>query len=976
MQRLLLNALQSVLMICLLISSGYAQKNLLNQNISGFENSGSAWEGDPTGFISVSTEKSFSGTNSFKYHATANSSEKPIYSIDTRHTIMQVRTAHAKNGKYLVAASYEGAVLGLSFTGTILWKNELSGLMVHDLWCSDLDNDGVDEVLVASADGSAYCLDGNGIRKWRFQPDEAPMYAITAVHKNGVPYVVCGGLDLAFCYLSADGSLIQKVHSSTYSQEATWGIDSKYNKLHYAGFLRPFKKADGTEALALLGTNNHMQVSGSVYVFDPLATAPYKRIKLPAMGGIGAMNVCDVNGDGADEFVLGNSQHYSSTGIACVDVTAGTATQYPVPTVNFGYLITHTALVNDGGVKKILALHGDQIHLMTTDFNVAGAEYLKTNFDAFNGIWQDGNLIYLASAQSGGSCIHMLDMANANWKEDFKTIQPKGKFKQFVDNTDLVRNEIKAFVKPAYQREQLPVYFIEGSASSGVAKTVYDDIKANEHNPVLLNGSSWSHAENWDRSSMASAAYRDRRDARRTYDKTQTEVVDFFSSLYPGQEGIGVWGGHGNDPYYFQLSTHKKVMDAAAGKKTILIFPELEDHSSDFAWVMNDLFYPMADYAKNKNAQIYVRTKHNFWYANAYLPMWKKLLDGEYPGVFVPSMEETTDKAMDLSIPARAGVWASGAINEWGSRSVPDNPSFDRARQFGYQRVPNHFLRHTVYMLANGATVINNFNLNPDYMSVVWSLIAKGALFIPKPDEILSYSPVHLSMFEPDADFLNDGSNAKWQVMYDENAEQTKSFVFGRLNGTWIGAQTTKWDFSNYVNGVKDRRQNFLPPMPNGMVLITPPQSGPKASTTAVRGKLVDHLHPMYKNIMKEYYTDGRYYYSADGLQKFNADTYYTTIKQDIENKSQLLPLTVSGKAAWVVAQLDPTHLRLTVVDGGYLSPDDRKIRVSFHSVTPVSMTDVLDGTNFDVSDKSNVEVDIPCGIFRFIDIELSTPLQ
>ena len=52
-----------------------------------------------------------------------------------------------------------------------------------------------------------------------------------------------------------------------------------------------------------------------------------------------------------------------------------------------------------------------------------------------------------------------------------------------------------------------------------------------------------------------------------------------------------------------------------------------------------------------------------------------------------------------------------------------------------------------------------------------------------------------------------------------------------------------------------------------------------------------------------------------------------TTIKQEIENKSQLLPLTVAGKAAWVVAQLDPTHLRLTVVDGGYLSPDDRKIK-------------------------------------------------
>ena len=976
MQRRLLNVQLVGLLICTIISGTRAQENLLNQNISGFENSGVAWLEDTTGYISVSSEKAYSGTNSFKYHSATEVIAKPLHSIDTRHTIMHVRAAHSKTGKYLVAASYEGAVLGVSYTGAILWKNELSGLMVHDLWCSDLDNDGVDEVLVACADGSAYCLDGNGIKKWSFKPDEAPMYAITVVHKNDVPYVVCGGLDLAVYYLDANGSLVQKIHSSTYSQETTWGIDPKYNGLHYSGFLRPFMKAGGVEALAMVATNNHMQVSGSVYLFDPLVSSPYKRIKLPGMGGIGDMNVCDLNGDGADEIVLGNSQHYGSTSIAFVDLIAGTATEYPVPTTNFGYLITHTALVNDGGVKKILALHGDQVHLMTTDFNVAGAEYLKTTYDAFNGIWQDGNVVYLASAQSGGSCIHVLDMSNPNWKEAFKNIQPKGKFEQFVDNTDLLRNEIKVFTKPAYQREQLPVYFIEGGASSGIAKIVYDDIKANYNNPVLLAGSSWPYAENWDRSSMANAKYRDRRDGRRTYDKTQQQVVDYFSSLYSGQEGIGVWGGHGNDPYYFQLSTHKKVMDAAAGKKTILIFPELEDHTSDFAWVMDDLFYPMAEYAKDRNTQLYIRTKHNFWYANAYLPMWQKMLDGKYPGVFVPSMEETTDKAMDLSIPARAGIWASGAVNEWGSRSVPDNPSFDRARQFGYQRVPNHFLRHTVYMLANGTTVINNFNLNPDYMSVVWSLIAKGALFVPKPNEILSYSPVHLSMFEPDTEFLEQASNAKWQVMYEENADQTKPFVFGRLNGTWIGAKVTDWDFSSYASGVQDRRQNFLPPMPNGMVLITPPQAGDKASATAVRGKLVDHLHPIYKNIMKEYYTDGRYYYSADGLQKYNANTYYTTIKQEIENKSQLLPLTVAGKAAWVVAQLDPTHLRLTVVDGGYLSPDDRKIKVSFHTVTPVNMTDILDGTNFNISDKTNVEVDIPCGIFRFIDIELSAPLQ
>ena len=85
----------------------------------------------------------------------------------------------------------------------------------------------------------------------------------------------------------------------------------------------------------------------------------------------------------------------------------------------------------------------------------------------------------MASAQSGGSCIHILDTSNPGWKEAFKNIRSKGKFKQFIENTDLVRDEIKTFVKPGYQREQLPVYFIEGGASSGIAKVVYDDIKAN-----------------------------------------------------------------------------------------------------------------------------------------------------------------------------------------------------------------------------------------------------------------------------------------------------------------------------------------------------------------------------------------------------------------------------------------------------------------------------------------------------------------
>ena len=127
---------------------------------------------------------------------------------------------------------------------------------------------------------------------------------------------------------------------------------------------------------------------------------------------------------------------------------------------------------------------------------------------------------------------------------------------------------------------------------------------------------------------------------------------------------------------------------------------------------------------------------------------------------------------------------------------------------------------------------------------------------------------------------------------------------------------------------------------------------------------------------MKEYYTDGRNYYSADGTQTFKAEQYYSTIEADIKASANKLPLTVTGdNVAWVVAQTSPTHLRLTLVDGGYINPNNRKAIITFHTVTPKKMTDLLDSTTFDVINPASVTVDIPCGMFRFIDIELQSAL-
>jgi hypothetical protein len=130
----------------------------------------------------------------------------------------------------------------------------------------------------------------------------------------------------------------------------------------------------------------------------------------------------------------------------------------------------------------------------------------------------------------------------------------------------------------------------------------------------------------------------------------------------------------------------------------------------------------------------------------------------------------------------------------------------------------------------------------------------------------------------------------------------------------------------------------------------------------------------LYREILKEYLTDGRYYYSADRKQQYRADEYYQVVAEAIHQGAKQLPLTVSGGVAWTLAQTSPTHLRLTLIDGGYLNPSRQQAVLTFHAVQPKAVVDLLDQTHFDLSDPAQVEVDIPTGLFRFIDIELDKP--
>ncbi|MGJ8697507.1 MAG: hypothetical protein ACSHYF_14415 [Verrucomicrobiaceae bacterium] len=897
-----------------------------------------------------------------------------LTSIETGHTISRVRTTT----DHIIASTYEGTILAYQKDGTLAWKNPLSGYMNRDLFCADLTGDGKPETLAANADGHLYCLDPTGELLWKYRPNDAPMNAVCVVPHEGKPLIVCGGYDSSIRYLSPTGELLGTLHSSAYSKEKSWGkppaiIPPKF--VHVANFLRPLRLADGSTAIALHGTLNANSGSGSVYLLKPFEKKALKHIKVTTKGSTGDLQVHDLDGDGADEILLGASSIGKDAAVTLINLTKDQASIFKPAQLwkkidGFGYRVSQSEWIKDLDQPKLLTLHGNAILLNDLSLDPKKTEVLNSSY-SFNDMWLDRatNHLVLASAQSGGSCIHLLNLSHPDWKASYSNIAPPGKIAAILAGSAKAREQLKSFTKPSHERAPSSVYLMNDKPEDVPA--LADELRS-YNNLVFLNYAFHSTAEDFDRSHIENEFYRTRRDARKKYTATREQVLKRYIDLYQGHPGIAYWGGHGNDPYMISLEAQKQIVAAAPDKKTVMIYPELESHTDDFATVLDNHLYPLAEFSRDKNGMIFVRTKHTFWQSIVYLPLWSRLLSGEFADVFIPSMEETTDKSMELSLAARTGIWASGSVNQWGTRCARDNTSFDRLREHSHQTLPNHFLRTLIYHTSHGATYLNNFAVDQEYLSLLWQLIGKGVLYVPQRNEIVSYNPVHLSMTEPDEHYLDEGNNVKWITFFDEQKEAENPLVFGRLNGTWPGAPNTDWDFSRYAADVKERRLNFLAPYPHGLVLITPPQS----ERDLPRGQLADNLHPLYQGILKEHLTDGRNYFSPDRSQTFGPKEHAPSIASEIKAAAKLLPLTVSGDVAWVTAQSGPQNLRLTLIDSGYLNPSAKTATITFHTTTPVKITDLLSGESLDLANPQNVTAEIPTGMFRFLDITLEKPFH
>jgi lambda-carrageenase len=863
---------------------------------------------------------------------TACSSEHPVvnsFSTDG-HVIYHVQPATVQpNDRAVVAAAYDGDVLCYTPDGTLLWQAATGEGFPFDLCVADIDADGLDESFVASSDGSLYAFDNDGTPLWTFR-QTAPLFQVCVVKlPSGKSQIYTGGIDKTLYALDAGGKLT--------------------NTLQLDYIVRHMRAGDiggtGQTQIAITTADRGLSGTLSLLLVDPgTLEIQWEKTDLGTHAHNSgkrffSMVILDLDDDGREDILLSNSWGENGK-IFAYDGSGNemyTASDEQIPNISYRMnLLKHIDLPND---DYVLGHFGNVLIQYNRDGTCR--KVLTGKYSFANGAFDpETSTYYLGSAVSGGDGIHALQLNNPEWEQAYVNMPSMGRLQEIEANIARLNRQIKTFQPPAWQPNVRPITVLsrkpEGSS--------YENI-------TFMGGKSLSQKyENRDK------LWNRGIDARRSYDKTADEIVEIVREMEAEGRGFVIWAGHGHG-VHMPLSTLERMIDAAPEHLWGFEFAEMEGVDDHMREVVEEILLPLAEMCRKTGKKIIFRNKNIFWSGSSYVPYWRRVLfESGFEDVFVPALEETNSRTAELSLSGRLGLWMTGRFNQWSCRMVTDNANFDRMWEWAGHQVLNHHLRHIVSRAALGSDVFfNSIHQGPltdelyKQLTPFYDMLEKGIVYIPRQEDLLSISPVAIGMKSPpDELYIQHGINGHaYRYPDDDHA----SLVFDRLDGYWGGAPLLDHDFSTYAMDLKRRMCNFLPITPYAMPVILPDNED--ISSTRFTGKIS---------------TDGRYYYDDDG-QRREAAEYKPVVENALREAAAQLPLRVKGNVHWSAARLDETHVRITLIDPGYLDPAQRDCEIVLQHLDGVTGQDILSGENLEIV-SNRIHLTVPAGIFRIIDIE------
>lgn len=905
------------------------------------------------------------------------------------HTIYHAKAATVAKGpgRAVIAASQFGKLLCYTMDGRKLWERDTGGSFPFDMAVGDIDGDGLDEACVASADGSFYAVDHDGKLLWTVLEDKPPLYQVM-IHRSGRETAIfAGGVEKVLYKFGVDGKIAGQIAGEGIVRNIGAGTVLEKGAKHLVVVRRRAFKP------------------GILEIYDPQSMKLVTVSTRPIAKDTFEMLVRDTNSDGIEEIILGfraGATGYDAKGNAVTQFESRRERRAP-----YQYEMMLLSAFGSDPARGILGLSAASLIRYGADGKNRSerSSCISPTSVAYD---ETTGVVILGSAVSGGDCIHLIDARAPDWMDAYARLEPQGRIREVIENVRSAGEKIKNFTPPAYQPRNEKTYLIVSEAGRpfNPSKDAEIDPKDSEYplaalhrdlfpyDNVTFSANRW-FADNRDRSGQPQPWAR-KRDQRMTYSLTKKEIIDYASKM----ESLGVHfmmtAGHGNDPLFMGLDTIEGILQAAPRTCDGFLFPEMERTDEAMKWVIDNHIRPICDlclkYGKKK---LLLRSKHAFWSGNVYLPLWREvIISRKYKDVLVPAMEETNERAPDISLSGRLGLYLTGYCEKWGARAVKDNLAFNRYFEWSTGMVGSHFLRALVYRASLGAEMFliqlsslrtgatgepsaehgrylherpgqklpaasaelsrwgrdrGNLTEHGIYCHEPFvHMLGKGVIYTPKNrSDILSISPVAVGIMDPDPDYIRHACNGHH---IEEYAAGEAPLVFDRFDNYWAQAPTAAHDIGSYGAGRTKQAHNFLPQFPYGLITFLPARED--ISKIPRLGAKFD--------------TDGKSWFIG-GVKHGPADA-KPDILRALRDRASALPVRVHGEAAWTAVRIDDRHIRLTMLDPGYLSPAERKVNVTF-GVNAVRATDILDREELQIRDGS-LALTIPAGVFRIIDIQ------
>jgi len=119
-------------------------------------------------------------------------------------------------------------------------------------------------------------------------------------------------------------------------------------------------------------------------------------------------------------------------------------------------------------------------------------------------MWLDkeNNNMILASGQSGGTAIHIINLDDPNWENGYKNIKDLGGLEEIINNEAAVKNSLNSFQKPNWESSQSVVLLHEN----------VNNVNTDQFNTPIHLKQTWftkiQDGDTWNRNGLANTKYR------------------------------------------------------------------------------------------------------------------------------------------------------------------------------------------------------------------------------------------------------------------------------------------------------------------------------------------------------------------------------------------------------------------------------------------------------------------------------------